>query len=303
MSGYNRVKNKLFLLFYVFIILHGVSLRSQQTEVDEPLVTVLTKLQERFQIQFNYASELIDEIRIIKPKGNLLLKDAIAYLKEQTGLDFVFISDAVISIKAKSLKLCGYVRDKDTGEPLPYTTVQCNGRGTVTNDEGYFELPTITTSGVVLIRHIGHRTIRRELRFFSIMDCGIVHMVAEQQQLPEIVLSHYLIRGMDKLDNGSFRLDFDKFSILPGLVDEDVLQSVQALPGIQSIDETVSNINIRGGSNDQNLILWDNISIGTFLWLNFNVQSANHSKGNFAKNGYFCGLYRRGFRHHYHEFR
>ncbi|MBT8183416.1 MAG: TonB-dependent receptor plug domain-containing protein, partial [Eudoraea sp.] len=36
---------------------------------------------------------------------------------------------------------------------------------------------------------------------------------------------------------------------------------VQALPGIQSVDETISNINIRGGSNDQNLILWDDIKM------------------------------------------
>jgi len=40
-----------------------------------------------------------------------------------------------------------------------------------------------------------------------------------------------------------------------------VLQSIQALPGIKSIDETVSDINIRGGTNDQNLLLWDGIKM------------------------------------------
>jgi len=45
------------------------------------------------------------------------------------------------------------------------------------------------------------------------------------------------------------------------LTEPDILQTVQALPGVESIDETVSNINIRGGSNDQNLILWDGIKM------------------------------------------
>jgi hypothetical protein len=45
------------------------------------------------------------------------------------------------------------------------------------------------------------------------------------------------------------------------LIEADVLQTVQAFPGIQSVNETVSNINIRGGTHDQNLILWDDIKM------------------------------------------
>nr|WP_255572944.1 TonB-dependent receptor [Hanstruepera marina] len=39
------------------------------------------------------------------------------------------------------------------------------------------------------------------------------------------------------------------------------MQTIQALPGIISVDERVSNLNIRGGTNDQNLILWDGIKM------------------------------------------
>ncbi|MBT8320427.1 MAG: TonB-dependent receptor, partial [Eudoraea sp.] len=168
---------------------------------------------------------------------------------------------SIISITTKKLKFCGFIKDKDSQEPLPYTTVQSNGRGTVSNEAGYFELPITKPAEVVLLRHVGHKTIRREARFFNNAECAIIYLVPDEHQLPEIVLSEYLIRGLDKLNDGSFQLNFDKFSILPGLVEEDVLQSVQALPGIQSVDETVSNINIRGGSHDQNLIVWDDIKM------------------------------------------
>ena len=76
-----------------------------------------------------------------------------------------------------------------------------------------------------------------------------------------VILSQYLGNGINKINNGSFEIDYSKFEILPGLIDNDVLQSIQALPGIQSINETVSNINIRGGTHDQNLILWDGIKM------------------------------------------
>jgi hypothetical protein len=79
--------------------------------------------------------------------------------------------------------------------------------------------------------------------------------------LPEIIVPSYIIKGISKLNNGSYKIDFSKFSMLPGLIETDVLQSIQAFPGIQSINENVSNISIRGGSHDQNLILWDGIKM------------------------------------------
>lgn len=110
----------------------------------------------------------------------------------------------------------------------------------------------------------------------------------EVQQLSEIVLSKYIVKGINKISNGSLEIDFNQFDILPGLIDTDVLQAVQALPGIQSINETVSNINIRAGTNDQNLILWDGIKMyqsGHFFGLisMFNPQITQ--RVNVVKNG------------------
>ncbi|WP_296311851.1 TonB-dependent receptor plug domain-containing protein [Winogradskyella sp. UBA3174] len=101
---------------------------------------------------------------------------------------------------------------------------------------------------------------------FSLTNDNTVLVIAtnnslELQKLSEIVVEGYIVRGINKLSDGSFEIDISDFDILPGLVDTDVLQAVQAFPGIQSINETVSNINIRGGTHDQNLILWDDIKM------------------------------------------
>ncbi|MGO3706755.1 MAG: TonB-dependent receptor plug domain-containing protein [Mesonia hippocampi] len=83
----------------------------------------------------------------------------------------------------------------------------------------------------------------------------------EVQLLEEIIISNYITKGITKRLDGSYKIDYKNFGILPGLVEPDPLKTIQALPGVESVNETVSNLNIRGGTHDQNLILWDGIKL------------------------------------------
>lgn len=101
---------------------------------------------------------------------------------------------------------------------------------------------------------------------FTLINNNMVLVVSKMndlklQKLSEVTVAGYIVKGINKLNDGSFEIDVSDFDILPGLIDTDVLQAVQAFPGVQSINETVSNINIRGGTHDQNLILWDDIKM------------------------------------------
>ena len=81
--------------------------------------------------------------------------------------------------------------------------------------------------------------------------------------LDEVVLvTEYLTAGFDQnKKDGSITVNPNKLGVLPGLTDPDVLQSLQLLPGISSPTESASNLHIRGGTPDQNLILYDGIKI------------------------------------------
>lgn len=80
------------------------------------------------------------------------------------------------------------------------------------------------------------------------------------QLLDSITITNYLTKGITKKRDGTVEIDYENFGILPGLIEPDVFLTLQALPGVQSVNETVS-LNIRGGSPDQNLILWDGIKM------------------------------------------
>ena len=108
------------------------------------------------------------------------------------------------------------------------------------------------------------------------------------QNLEEVIITNYLTSGITKLNNGSITIKPETFGILPGLIEPDVLQTIQALPGILSADETVSNINVRGGTHDQNLLLWDGIKMyqsGHFFGLISAFNPHTTKRINVYKNG------------------
>ena len=108
------------------------------------------------------------------------------------------------------------------------------------------------------------------------------------QKLEEVVINNYLTQGISKKSDGKITIDTEKFGILPGLTEPDILQTIQALPGILSVDETVSNINVRGGTHDQNLILWDGIKMyqsGHFFGLVSAFNPYLIKRVNVSKNG------------------
>ncbi len=105
------------------------------------------------------------------------------------------------------------------------------------------------------------------LTFKKLNDSSIVIRNVPQkksittQYLEEIIINNYLTKGISIKNDGSVKVKPQQFGILPGLIESDVLQTIQALPGVQSVDERVSNLNVRGGTHDQNLILWDGIKM------------------------------------------
>lgn len=106
--------------------------------------------------------------------------------------------------------------------------------------------------------------------------------------LEPVTITNYLTQGITKKKDGVLEVDYQNFGVLPGLIEPDVLLTLQTLPGVQSVDETVSNINIRGGSNDQNLILWDGIRMyqsGHFFGLISAFNPYQTKKVELIKNG------------------
>ncbi|MBT8270982.1 MAG: TonB-dependent receptor plug domain-containing protein, partial [Bacteroidia bacterium] len=158
----------------------------------------------------------------------------------------------------------------------------------ITDDDGRADFELASTSEEITIQFTGYELITVSTANLAENDCANFSLLPKIEFLNTVTLVNYLAKGITKNVNGSLNVDYKEFDILPGLIEPDVLQTIQALPGIQSVNETVSFINIRGGTNDQNLILWDGIKMyqsGHFFGLISAFNPFLTSEVNIIKNG------------------
>lgn len=248
------------LLFFIALLHVGSFLQGQVKEEKLPLAQVLTILENRYRCQFNYVIETTEGISLRVPPKLMSLQRAVKYLGKETGLNLRIISRDIITIEPRSTHLfCGNLKDELTKEPIVSATIQSDVSAAISDSLGYFEVQT--TERKLTIRHLGYKIKVIDSGFFNIDGCSDIYLEQQDEKLSEVVITNLLTKGINKNSDGSYIINFSDFGILPGLLEADALQTVQALPGVQSINETVSDINIRGGSNDQNLLIWDGIKM------------------------------------------
>jgi len=227
-----------------------------------PLRTVLNDVEQRFSVSFTYLDKNVRDIAINPPQPQWNLEQTLSYLADQSGLQFRSIDGGYVTISANtntSTFVCGFVIDLENGNAVEGATIRTADKFTVTDGTGYFEIER-PKAGVLILESLGYQSQKMESHQFG-ADCQQIPFKPQYTNLEPVVINNYLTEGIYKTLDGSFAISTDALGILPGLIEPDVLQTLQALPGIQSINETVSNINVRGGTHDQNLVLWDGIKM------------------------------------------
>lgn len=228
------------------------------------LKKVLETIEQRFDISFTYADDNIAGISVVLPPDSYSLAELLTYLHESTGLIFRQLSErSVIIIRAvgESREICGTIIYGDTGERVPGASIQAGISATLSNEQGYFRLGNVHADSIVHIRFVGYRPVDLPANEFLSVPCRQVRLQPHFTILQTVFVADFITEGIDKKVDGSLGITAPALGMLPGLTEPDVLQTIQTLPGIQSVNETISDINVRGGTNDQNLILWDGIRI------------------------------------------
>lgn len=206
----------IFILLF-FLNIFALSAQTIQKE-KRTLAEVLKVIETRYNINFSFADDIIENKKASFPNESLSLEAVLDILKKETKLDFELLNNRFVAIKTNK-------KDKS---------------------------------------------------------------FTNTQRLDEVIITNYLTAGITKLNDGKITIKPETFGILPGLIEPDVLQTIQSLPGVLSIDETVSNINIRGGTHDQNLLLWDGIKMyqsGHFFGLISAFNPYITKQVNVSKNG------------------
>ena len=167
--------------------------------------------------------------------------------------------------KKSLFTLSGVIKDKLTGEALPFANISVKGTsiGTFANADGFFTLLKVPTdTSTLFVSYIGYENENIYLTPDLPASKFLIEMDAQMQNLKEVVISGEQVELMKTNDKiSTLKMVPQKLSTLPNIGETDVLRSFQLMPGVSAANESSSNLYVRGGTPDQNLILYDGFTI------------------------------------------
>lgn len=243
-----------------FFILLFSNLATAQDKI--PLREYLSAIEGQFPYDFSFKDADLAN-HYITPVPHDRIELVLDFLEAETLFEFEVLNDQTVAIKKKAGVnwVCGIVFSSEADAPLSNVTVTTKYQRVATNADGRFEIVYAEPITEISLEYVGFEKGQITAGMLQQNPCKEIFLSPKIEYLNTVTLSNYFAKGISKNLDGSLTVDYDEFDILPGLIEPDVLLTIQALPGIQSVNETVSFINIRGGTNDQNLILWDGIKM------------------------------------------
>ncbi|MEN8120545.1 MAG: TonB-dependent receptor [Bacteroidota bacterium] len=180
-------------------------------------------------------------------------------------------SDKQIKLERKvyqrksNFTLSGTVKDKKSGESLPFAQimVKTTTNGTASNVDGYFTLFKVPSdTSVLLVSYTGYKTKQFYLSPKLVSKDLLIELIPETNQIEEVTVTAESEELMKVYNDVSVvSISTKQMKTLPSLGGQDLFRSFQLLPGVSASNESSSGLYVRGGTPDQNLVLYDGFTV------------------------------------------
>ncbi|RIV68782.1 TonB-dependent receptor [Flagellimonas aequoris] len=182
-------------------------------------------------------------------------------IKCTVWLLWFFFLGCILAIGQTSHTISGTITDKSNGETLFGASVFLDGTtiGGVTNEYGFYSVTAPEGEYVLSISYMGYSEIRMKIH----LDRDIKNDVEISEfstELDEVVVTadepeRAILR---KPEMSVVKMNIGTVKQMPVVLGElDVLKSLQMLPGVTNNGEGTGGFHVRGGAQDQNLVLLD----------------------------------------------
>lgn len=234
------------------------------------LKDLLEHLEKEYNLTFSYSESRINASQKRKYRLNEVSTDSLMhYLALTLNVNINKIEDVYVITPANDNKsgakiINGFVTDTESGEFLPGASVvlPATGRGVVTNDYGYFSLTVPEDVDTVAISFMGYQPRLLPLAYFK-GGLTLIKMNPEVKYLGELVINS--TKGVDYLEIADWQnqnMPINLVREMPALFGvQDVVKSLQSVPGVRFFNDGSVFYHVRGGERDQNLILIDDAPI------------------------------------------
>lgn len=187
--------------------------------------------------------------------------NAILYSEKSASLDnkIYIIGDSNLVTNQGRLLLRGYVKNIDSGEPIPGVSLFILTPHTVATTDafGFYRIMMPQGGHDLEIKGYGLEDRKLMLEVYGNGELDIL-MKDKVYALEGVVLSAESTQKMRSTQIGLERVRIDRIKNVPAAFGEaDVMKIVLTLPGVKSVGESSGGFNVRGGATDQNLILFN----------------------------------------------
>lgn len=158
----------------------------------------------------------------------------------------------------------GYVRHRNTGEGVGHASIYISdipGAKAMADSYGYFTITIPKGRHTLMISCIGLSDARRQIELRGNGQLNIL-MHEFVTSLRAVTVGGGKTNNINAPSMSITRMDIKTIRQIPALLGEaDVLRAIQTLPGVTSVGEGTTGLNVRGGNVDQNLVLLDGTTV------------------------------------------
>lgn len=231
------------------------------------LKEALASIEKLVPFKFTYKTADVAGIKHLQyRRQHAPLKEVLDDLLLKNGLYYELVQKTILVKKRRQTSptatVFGIVTATQSGEALIGATINLSGSSnytTTTNAYGFYSLTVPVGEYILSGSFAGLRDLNEQLSIGQSLRYNIAFSSRESDTLQAVTVSSAGKRSIvQKVTTGNHRLSAQEIKkIAMGGGEPDVLKSLQFLPGIQAAAEGTTNLSVRGGSYDQNLILLD----------------------------------------------
>lgn len=213
--------------------------------------------------------------------------DSINNSKKKVGI--TFIGKETKKTEKKSQTLSGYVESLSTGKRVSNFVLKVkNTKIKATTDEnGFYSMQVPYGVNNIESESFDYKKISKNIMMYNDGDLNI-SLTENINQLNEVIIKGKRSKTIETTVSGLTTIDIEVVKNVPLVLGErDILKIATTLPGIKTTGEGSAGFNVRGGKDDQNLMLLDNAVLynpshffGFFSAINpYTTSKANIYKG------------------------
>jgi len=277
----------------------ALDIRLDGSEKGKSLSTYLTDLEKGHPVKFYFLNDWIDHLTLTENLSGITLREALDELFKGSELNYLEINehtialvkdpahaiqhDAMLVVAQRAHKkidkviigsqsdalgrrqvtIRGTLTENKTKNPLVGAAVIATDipLGTITDSEGRFELRVPSGAHVITFTYVNFEEKVIDLEIYK---DGVVNQQLEEVPtvLEEVVIQDMTGREITTSGIGTTSLSMKAIKRAPAMLGEvDLIKQIQTLPGVTTTGEAASGYNVRGGSVDQNLILYDGLPV------------------------------------------